>query len=211
MTQAIEPHVLVDAIPSRDHLPEPVGRYIAPETFGKGTAGLERHPDVGRSLARPVAMSPSGRRAFHGIIRALVPTGVDMPDAPQRIERHVRRMMRYMPILVAFGLRLCIFAIDQAPRWLGMSTRRLRGLPVERAREVFERLSHSRIVLVQTMLYAIRGLVMSTFFDQDEAHEAIGYAPVPFLRGRQTLRHRLIEGAGAADADLIPAMPGVRP
>lgn len=211
MTQAIEPHVLVDAIPSRDHLPEPVGRYVVPERFGKGTAGLERHPDVGRPLARPVAMSPSGRRALHGIVRALVPEAVAMPDAPARIERHVRRMMRYMPILVAFGLRLCIFAIDQAPRWLGMSTRRLRGLPVGRARAVFERLSQSRFVIVQTMLYAIRGLVMSTFFDQDEAHAAIGYAPTPFLRSRQTLRNRLLEGSAATYDDMIPAMPGVRP
>jgi hypothetical protein len=210
MTQAIEPHVFVDAITSRDHLPEPVGRYVAAESFGKGTAGLERHPDIGRPLARPAAMSRSGRRAFHGIVRALVPDAVNMPDAPQRIERHVRRMMRYMPMLVAFGLRLCIFAIDQAPRWLGMSTRRLRGLPVDRAREVFERLSQSRIVVVQTILYAIRGLVMSTFFDQDEAHAAIGYSPVPFLRARQTLRSRLLDGATASETDMIVTMQGER-
>jgi hypothetical protein len=211
MTQAIDTRALTGPFVAVDEPEDTLGRHIHADHFGKGTATLERHPDDGWILARPVAMSRSMRRTLHAVIRALVPDGVDMPDAPERIEHHVRRLMRYMPWPVRMGLRFAILFLGQAPRLLGMSARSLRGLDVTRARAVLTRLAKSRITALQTLFYAVKGLVLSTFYDQDEAHAAIGYAPIPFLRDRQDLRRELLAGGAAQPHDHIAAMPGVRP
>jgi hypothetical protein len=38
---------------------------------------------------------------------------------------------------------------------------------------------------------------MSAYFDQDEVHRALHYAPVPFIKARVSLRQRLLGPAHA--------------
>jgi hypothetical protein len=53
-------------------------------------------------------------------------------------------------------------------------------------------MSRSRSALIRTMIVGIRGITLSTFYDQDETHRAMGYVPLPFLSERIALRRRLL-------------------
>jgi len=55
------------------------------------------------------------------------------------------------------------------------------------------------------------GLFMSTYFDQDYAHEAIGYDPVPFVQERIDRRRRLLGEAEANPDEGTPRLPVVPP
>ncbi|MNC92104.1 hypothetical protein D3C83_84730 [compost metagenome] len=51
---------------------------------------------------------------------------------------------------------------------------------------------HGRYAFLRTLVVAVRGLVLSAYFDQDEAHKALGYAPIPFIRERIQRRQLLL-------------------
>jgi hypothetical protein len=195
----------------RHALPPDVGLVVSPEDFGRGVPTMERHPDDGWKMAEPYPMGRSTREAFRALVRLICPTDVDVPNFEDRVEDHVRRLMSYMPRPLAWSLRLAFQVLDWMPRFMFASTRRLRGMDRDRALVVLNRLVHTRFPPLQTLMYAVKGLILSSFFDQDEAHRAIGYQPLPFLRERIALRQRLLAGEGAHTGDYIAATAGAEP
>lgn len=181
--------------------------------FGGGVPTFERHPDDDWIFADPFPMGSPARRAFRGLIRAICPPepAPQLPDLEDRIEFQVRRHMRYMPRLVAFALRCSFRMVDNLPRFLFWTRRRLHRLSAEEARRHVGRLASSRFSPLRELISAVRGVVLSTYFDQDEVHAALNYTPREFVRGRIALRHRLLAGYRATDSDMIPVTTGLEP
>jgi hypothetical protein len=160
-----------------------------------GSTSLTRHPADGWQYADPYPMGSWARSAFRALIRAVCPPSPapQLPDLVDRIELHVRGLMRYMHPLAARALWIAIFILDWAPRLQFWSWHRLQGLrPCEGAR-FLSSLGTSRIQLVRTLLIGVRGAILSAYFDQDEVHQALGYTPKPFITDRMQLRTLLME------------------
>lgn len=189
---------------------EPVHRYAS---FGKGVPELVRHPKDGWTLAEPLPMGSGARKALRGLIRALCPPppAPQLPDLEDRIEREMRIMVHYTPGFMGWGFKILLRFLDQAPRFLFKSVHRLHRLEPVRAREIFQVLVNSRIAPIRDAAAMVRSLVLATYFDQDEVHVALRYAPVPFMVERMALRRRLLAGEPEQPADLIPPMPGLKP
>jgi hypothetical protein len=101
--------------------------------------------------------------------------------------------MSYMHPLAAFGLMLAFVLMDWSPRLLLRSRHRLQGLGRSEGARILEALVRSRLELFRSAVIAARGAILSAYFDQHEVHEALGYAPVPFLRERVARRAQLLE------------------
>jgi hypothetical protein len=155
---------------------------------------MKRHPDDGWVLADPYPMRLSTRRALRGLIRALCPPppGPQLPDLEERLELHVRRMLMYMVPVVALGFVLSVHLLDWSPIWRLRGASRIQRLPREDAEHAIAALVVSPSTVARTLILGVRALVLSTFYDQDEAHRAMGYEPVPFLTERVALRGRLL-------------------
>jgi len=156
---------------------------------------LERHPDDGWVLARPYPMRRGVRRALRGLIVHMLPPAPSprSPEMIDQVEKQARIHMVYMPRLVAFGLCIALVFLEWSGRLMFRSRHRLSKMKTEDANKILERLSHSRIPVIATMMLGVRATIMSAFWDQDESHEVIGYNPQPFLVERKALRLRLIE------------------
>lgn len=157
-------------------------------------APLTRHPDDGWQLAEPYPLGTGATRALDALIITLCPAA-PAPATPElfaRVSLHVRHFLRYMPPLAARGFVLCLFVLDWAPRLLFVSWRRLHALGRTQASSILTRMARSRFAILRTLVVAVRGLVLSAYFDQDEVHQAIGYAPLPFLRERVERRRLLL-------------------
>ncbi len=157
-------------------------------------APLARHPEDGFVLADPYPVGTTTRRALRALIAVLIPPAPapTAPDMIDRLELHLRRFMAYMNPLAARGFVLCILLLDFAPLFLFQSFRRLNALPRARASRLLSEMVHGRYAFLRTLVVAVRGLVLSAYFDQDETHRAIGYEPIPFLRERMDRRRLLV-------------------
>lgn len=193
----------------RHPMPDNVGLIVSADDFGRGTPTLGRHPHDGWTFAKPYPMGRSTREAFRSLVRLICPRDIEMPGYEDRVEDQVRRMMSYMPRPMAWALRLAFQILDWMPRFLFASTRRLRGMDRDRAEALLHRLAHTRFPPLQTLMFAVKGLILSSFFDQDEAHRSIGYEPLPFLRERMALRDRILAGERSQTGDFIAAHAGV--
>lgn len=162
-------------------------------------APLSRHPRDGWKRARPFPMGKGARRAFYGVLRAVCPERPVMLTAKleRKVERNVRLLMAYMPRPVARGMWFSLFVLDWAPRLLLVSPKRLQRMDPEHAAKVLRRLARCRFRFVKTALVGIRGLILSAYFDQDEVHRALGYAPVPFMTERLERRRALLDARRA--------------
>lgn len=174
-----------------------------PAVAARATGDLARHPGDGWVFAHPHPMGPDLVRAFHGLIRALVPPAPHVADVEVRIEQQVRRMLRYMPPYMPLGFKLLLRALDLAPLWSGHSLRRLRSLSPEAASALLAKLAESRVPGVADLVGAARTAVLAPYYDLDEVMAHVGYRPVPFMRGRVALRQRLLAGEPATPADHI--------
>ncbi len=165
----------------------------------------DRNPDDGWQLADPHPMGPGTRAAFQGLIRALCPAPPApwSPEIASSVELGSRIFLRYMPPLLAHGFVLTIHLLDLSPLWTLRSTRRLRHWERGAAGEVLQALSRSRLKPVRLMVIAARAAVLSTYYDQDEVHEALDYHPMSFLQQRADLRKRLLDGLPTDDGDII--------
>lgn len=190
--------------------PDPARRYA---NFGGGVPELSRHPDDGWIRANPMPMGVPARDALRGLVRVICPPAPapQLPDLEDRIENETRIVIRYMPRPVGWVFRLVLRLLDQAPRALFISRRRLHKLDVEAGRAIFHRLVNSPVSLVREAAGLARSLILSVYFDQDEVHAALGYAPIPFMRGRIDLRQRLLAGEQPRPDDMIPVTPGLDP
>lgn len=179
--------------------------------FGKGIPRLERRPDDGWVFAEPFPMGMAARRAFRGLIRAMCPPAPapQLPDLEDRIETQIRRHMQYMPRIVAHSLRYAFRIVDNLPRFFFWSRRRLHRLEPEDARAFVGRLASSRFPPLRETISAVRGIVLSTYFDQDEVHEALDYAPRMFMKNRIDLRQRMLTGYEPTQTDMIPVAAGL--
>jgi hypothetical protein len=179
----------------RKHLPVSKARDALRDT--RGGAPLARHPDDGFVLADPYAVGSTTRRALRALISVLIPPAPapTAPDMVDRIELCLRRFMAYMPPLSAKALVLCIWLLDLAPLYLFKGVSRLYSLPKQRASRLLSEMVHGRYAFLRTLVVAIRGLVLSAYFDQDEVHKALGYAPIPFIRERIQRRQLLLKPA----------------
>lgn len=148
-------------------------------------------------------MRESTRRALRGLIRALCPPEPVLPNLEERIELHVRRMLRYMVPVVAFGFVLAVHVVDWAPLWRFAAARRIQHLGRDRAEHVLTEMGESLSSVVRAMILGVRGLVLSTYFDQDEVHVAMGWEPLPFLVERGELRQRILAGEPTLPADRL--------
>jgi hypothetical protein len=172
---------------------------------------LERHTDDGWVFAEPFPMGGPSRRAFRGLIRAMCPPAPapQLPDLEDRLEEQIRRHMRYMPRIVAYSLRYAFRLVDNLPRVFFWSRRRLHRLEPGDAREFIGRLAASRFTPLRELISAVRGIVLSTYFDQDEVHEALDYAPRMFMKNRIDLRQRMLTGYEPKQTDMIPVSAGL--
>lgn len=157
-------------------------------------APLARHPDDGWQLAEPYPLGATARRSLRALIVTLCPAA-PAPSSPElfdRVELHVRHFLRYMHPVAAWGFRLCLILLDWAPRFLFVSVKRLHALGRARASRLLSEMVSGRFAFLRTLVVAVRGLVLSAYFDQDEVHQAIGYAPLPFMKERVERRRLLL-------------------
>lgn len=166
-----------------------------------------RNPDDAWIVAEPYPMGRAGRRSLRGLIVCICPPAPAPAVEPMldRLELQVRQLLRYMPPLIAWLLRASFVLLDHSPRLLFFSHRRLSGLPRADSEKLLHRLDHHMLASVRDLTFAVRGIILSTYFDQDEVHDAVGYAPGTFLQNRVALRARLLAGEAHTEADLIGA------
>jgi len=163
------------------------------------TALAERHPDDGWVLADPVTLGPASARVLHGLVLALLPP----PPAPRpegmeaRIEQHLRRMLAYLPPVMRLGFVLLTHVLDWAPLWRFKSNRRVQALPAEQASAILAGIATSRWLPIRLMMLAPKALILSTYYDQDEVHAALNYAPTSFIRERVSYRESLMHRTAA--------------
>ncbi len=170
-----------------------------------GYARLERHPSDGWQVADPLPLRKGTLLALTRVVDAISPMN-DGPQSPGLLERTVemvRVQLAYFPRAVAFGFVLGLLLVDLSPLWTFRGLRRLRSLPRERIVAQLLRLERSRFLLLRQLVFPLRAATLSSYFDQPEVHEAIGYDPMPFLRGRIELHRRLSAGEAGRNQDLI--------
>lgn len=161
----------------------------------------ERHPKDDWIFADPIAMGPRSERALRSIICALLPP----PPAPRpadietRVAVHVRRMLAYMPPAVRLGFVLLTHLIDWSPLWRLQGLRPLHGLEPGKASRILQGLSTSRWLGLRLMMLAPKAVILSTYYDQDEVHAALDYAPRPFIRERVAQRETLLRQLSAQE------------
>ena len=115
------------------------------------------------------------------------------PAIVDRIELYVRRFMRYMHPLAARGLWLTFIVLDWLPRLTFKSFRRLYALERTEAARLIAAMMHSRFTSLRMLGAGVRGAILSGYFDQDEVHRALAYAPIPFMTEKIALRRARLE------------------
>lgn len=154
-------------------------------------------------------MSGPSRRALRGLIRVLCPPAPapTLPDLEDRIELHVRRMLQYMVPIVALGFVLGVYLLDVAPIWRFRAFSRIQKLGRDQAESVLTEMGESRSPFIRMLVLGVRGLVLSTFYDQDEVHAAMDFHPIPFIENRIELRKRILAGGTPVEEDGILPIP----
>ncbi len=157
-----------------------------------------RHPQDGWILADPVALSSSSERALRGLVLALLPPApAPRPEGMEaRIEQHVRRMLAYLPPTLRLGFVLLTHVLDWSPLWRFASLKPVHSLPPGQASAILAGVATSRWLPIRLMMLAPKALILSTYYDQDEVHAALDYAPRAFIQERLSYRETLL---GAAD------------
>lgn len=153
-----------------------------------------RHPNDGWKLAQPYPASAATERALAGLVRTLLPP----PPAPRSAEidhditRHVLVMVQYMPPALRLGFLFLVRLLDWSPVWRFAGLSRLSRFDVERGSQVLQGIATSRFILLRLLMLAPKAMVLSTYFDRDEAHAVLGYEPKGFLRERITRRETVM-------------------
>jgi hypothetical protein len=111
--------------------------------------------------------------------------------------------------VVALGFVVSLFIVDSSPIWRLRAASRIQKMDHARAEQMLREMGESRSPLVRMLILGVRGLVLSTFYDQDEIHAAMQWKPLPFLDERIALRQRLLRGEPARAEDNLVPEPGV--
>jgi hypothetical protein len=170
---------------------------------------LQRHPDDSWTLAVPRKVSPRMERVLLALADAIIPTSPRTETTLEDVTRHALVCLQYMPQssarLFLFGMRV----LNWAPLWRLRGLRPLTRLTRDQARRHLIAVTQSRWLPVRLSMYGPLGLFMSTYFDQDYAHRAIDYDPVPFIEARIELRRQWVEGAEPKVEEEIHHLPVV--
>jgi hypothetical protein len=127
------------------------------------------------------------------------------------VEKQVRIIVKYMHPTTRWGFRFLVRLFDWAPIWRLRSLRRLRSLPQTRASAILAGVAASRLSTLQLLFTPLRAAILSSYFDLDPVHEAIGYRPKEHFRQRLELRQRLLAGHEARPEDhFVPDFEGVK-
>jgi len=173
-------------------------------SFGGGVPSLARHPADGWQLAAPLKLSKGGMRRMKGLMRVFLPSA-PAPEATGELEKNVidqsLRLLQYMHPVIRLGFRMAMLLVDWAPIWRFKGLKRLTKTEPAKAAHIIKRMGLSRFPIVRTLVFAVRGILLSVYFDQPEVHEALGYRPVPFMQSRIALRRRLLDGETAVQSD----------
>ena len=156
---------------------------------------LERHPDDGWSLAAPKAVSPRTRRTLVALADAIVPDDPRTDETLETVTTHALVCLQYMPRSSAWVFLLTMHVLNWSPLWRLRGVRPLTSLSRERARAHLVAATQSRWLGVRLLMYGPLGLFMSSYFDQDYVHEALDYAPTPFVEERIELRRKWLAEA----------------
>jgi len=164
-----------------------------------------RHPDDDWELAEPYPMGPATLSAFRAQLRALCPSAPApwSAELSSKVERSARVSLSYLPPLLGLGFLLAIHLLDWSPIWRLRAARRLQNLERDRASQLLQQLGDSRFKPFRLLIMGSRAIVLSTYYDQEEVHQALDYDPLPFLQERNELRRRLLEGGDSQEDDLI--------
>lgn len=164
-----------------------------------------RHPDDGWVMADPYPMSGFVGRALDGLVRAMCPPepAPQIEDIEARERAQVGRMLRYMKPIVALGFCISVVILDWSPLWRLASMRRIQSMDRAKAASILEEIGWSKVPALRLLVLGVRGLILSVYFDQEEVHRAMQYAPRPFIEQRIQLRRRLLRGAVEDAADLL--------
>jgi hypothetical protein len=175
-----------------------------------GEGQCERHPRDGWVLAEPFPMSKATERALFGLVEALLPPAPAPRPAgiEARVVRHVRRMLAYMPRAMRFGLQVLVHILDWSPVWRLRSFSRVQTLDPQVGSRLLSEVAQSRFLPIRLLMLAPKAVVLSTYYDQDEVHAALGYAPRAFLLERMARRDTLLALEAEAEA---PAYAEVKP
>lgn len=156
---------------------------------------LERHPNDGWSLAAPMTVSARTRRVLMALANAILPDRPRTDDTLETVTTHALVSLQYMPRSSALIFLLSMRLLNWSPLWRFRGLRPLIALPRDEARAHLEAATRSRWLGVRLMMYGPLGLFMSSYFDQDYVHDAIGYAPKPFVEERIQLRRKWLDEA----------------
>ncbi|MEM7436282.1 MAG: hypothetical protein AAF436_14075 [Myxococcota bacterium] len=171
---------------------------------------LTRHPEDGWSLAEPRPVSARMHRVLMSLVDAILPDAPRTETTVGDVAKHALVSLQYMPGSSAstflWGMRL----LNWSPLWRFRGVRPLTRLSREATREHLRDVMESRWLPVRLLMYGPLGLFMSTYFDQDYAHQAIDYDPIPFVEERIALRQRWLAGEEPGSESEIHHLPVVR-
>ena len=176
-----------------------------------GSDPPQRHPDDSWPLAEPLPVRAGTRRALSALIDAMVPPNPRRPGTVSDIADQVLRLLRYMPRSTVYTFTLGLHVLNWSPLW------RLRGLlPLSRldrprALRHLRTMANSRWLPARLLMLGPQGLILSSYFDQDYAHDAISYEPRGFITSRIRLRRQWLGGAEPDDSAEIHYRPEGHP
>jgi hypothetical protein len=155
---------------------------------------LERHPDDGWILAVPMAVSGRMHRVLVTLADAILPDEPRTESTLREAIEHALISIQYMPRSSALVFLLGMRLLNWSPLWRLRGLRPLTALSTGAARAHLLAVTKSRWLPVRLLMYGPLGLFMSSYFDQDYVHEALAYAPAPFVAERVLLRKKWLMG-----------------
>ena len=164
---------------------------------------LERHPDDAWTLAIPMRVSMRVQRVLHTLADAILPDSPRTETTLHEVTRHALISLRYMPRSSAIAFLLGMVALNWSPLWRLRGVRPLTSLPTQVVRDHLRTATQSPWLAIRMLMYGPRGLFMSCYFDQDYVHQALGYAPQPFVAERIRLRRAWLDGREPGDGARI--------
>ena len=154
----------------------------------------QRHPEDNWSLADPLRVSAATRRALIALVDTMVPPSPRRVSTVSDIADQVLRLLRYMPRSTVYAFTLGLHLLNWSPLWRWQGWQPLSRLDRPGALRHLRIMANSRWLPARLLMLGPQGLILSTYFDQDYAHEAISYEPRGFITSRIELRRQWLRG-----------------
>lgn len=169
---------------------------LAPVGPALVTGSLERHPTDGWQIAHPYPLGPRALRVLRVLVDTLCPSLASRAPRSAELDERVllgaRRFLSYMHPMVSRALAFGLVLLDFLPVLTLRARHTLHACSRSEATRLFAGWVTSRFTALRLLATGLRSLVLSVYFDQEEVHRAIRYAPVPFIKGRILFRAKLL-------------------